>query len=153
MELAQILDRDAVMPSVKVTSQKQLFQDLAARAAEVYGLDAREIIDGLIEREKLGSTAMGRGVAIPHARASRLDRIVAVFARLDRPIEFDAVDGQPVDLVLMLLAPEESGADRLRALARCSRLLRSIESCDKLRATTKADALYALLTEPQANAA
>jgi len=153
MELAQIIAREAILPALKVGSKKQLYQELAARAADVYGVPARRVIEGLIAREKLGSTAMAGGVAIPHAPIAGLDRIVGVFARLERAVDFDAADGQPVDLVLMLLAPDETGADRLRALARCSRLLRSSETCAKLRATTKADALYALVTEPQASRA
>ena len=153
MDLAEIIAREAVLPTLKVGSKKQLFQELAARAADVYGVRAREVIEGLTEREKLGSTAMGRGIAIPHARVSGIDRIVGVFARLEKPVDFDAADGEPVDLVLMLLAPEEAGADRLRALARCSRLLRSVDNCAKLRSTAKADALYALITEPQASRA
>jgi len=153
MDLETIIAREAVLPAVKATSKKQLFRELAQKAADVYGLDPRAVIEGLTEREKLGSTAMGRGIAIPHSRVASLDRIVGVFARLERPVDFDAADGAPVDLVLMLLAPEESGADRLRALARCSRLLRESESCQKLRSTSKADALYALITEPNASRA
>lgn len=153
MELSTLIAKDAVLPALKVSSKKQLFQELSARAADSYGISAREICDGLMSREKLGSTAMGNGVAIPHARIPGLKSIVGVFARLDRAVEFDAADGQPVDLVLMLLAPEDSGADHLRALARCSRLLRSADACEKLRATNKGDALYALITEPQASRA
>jgi len=149
MDLSQIIAREAIVPAAKVGSKKQLFQELAAKAADVYGVSARDVIDGLTAREKLGSTAMGRGIAIPHTRVSGIDRIVGVFARLERPVDFGSADGEPVDLVVMLLAPEEAGADRLRALARCSRLLRSGESCAKLRATSKADALYALITEPK----
>ena len=148
MEIADIVSKGAVIPGLKVSSKKQLLQELAARAAQEYGLKARAIIDGLMAREQLGATAMGDGVAIPHARVPGLTGIVGAFARLERPVEFDAADGQPVDLVFMLLAPEESGADHLRALARVSRLLRHSGVREKLRATQKAPALHALITEP-----
>lgn len=148
MEIADIVSRSVVLPLLKVTSKKQLFQELGNRAAEAYGLDARAVIAGLVAREQLGSTAMGDGVAIPHARIKGLGQIVGVFARLEKPVDFDAADGEPVDLVFMLLAPEESGADHLRALARVSRLLRVPAARDKLRSTTNGDAIYALITEP-----
>jgi PTS system nitrogen regulatory IIA component len=148
MEIADIVTKGAVIPGLKVTSKKQLLQELAARAAQEYGLAPRRVIEGLMAREQLGATAMGDGVAIPHARVPGLTSIVGVFARLERPVEFDAADGQPVDLVFMLLAPEESGADHLRALARVSRLLRNAATREKLRATVKGPALHALVTEP-----
>jgi PTS system nitrogen regulatory IIA component len=148
MELADLVGTSVILPALKVGSKKQLFQELANRAADVYHLNAREVIAGLMAREQLGSTAMGNGVAIPHARIVGLGTIVGVFARLERPVDLDAADGQGVDLVFMLLAPEAADAEHLRALARVSRLLRSPETCDKLRATSKAPALYALLTEP-----
>lgn len=153
MEIADIVGRSVVVPSLRVTSKKQLFQELGNRAAEAYGLNARAVIAGLVAREQLGSTAMGDGVAIPHARMPGLTSIVGVFARLEKPVDFEAADGQGVDLVFMLLAPENSGADHLRALARVSRLLRAAEVRDKLRATTKAEAIYALITEPAASRA
>lgn len=153
MEIADIMSKGAVIPSLKVGSKKQLFHELASRAADEYGLSARVVIDGLMARERLGATAMGDGVAIPHARVPGLQSIVGVFARLDRPVDFDAADGQGVDLVFMLLAPETSGAEHLRALARVSRLLRASEMREKLRATAKAPALYALITEPLASRA
>ena len=153
MEISEIVSKGAVVPALKVGSKKQLLQELAARAAQEYALKSRAVIDGLMAREQLGATAMGDGVAIPHARVPGLSRIVGVFARLERPVDFDAVDGQPVDLVFMLLAPEESGADHLRALARVSRLLRDPGVREKLRATEKAPALHALITEPMASRA
>jgi len=153
MQLADIVTKGAVIPCLKVASKKQLLQELANRAAQEYGLNARTVIEGLMAREQLGATAMGDGVAIPHARVPGLERIVGVFARLDRPVAFDAADGQGVDLAFMLLAPEESGADHLRALARVSRLLRAPDIRDKLRATAKSPALHALLTEPAASRA
>ena len=153
MEIADIVSKGAVMPALKVGSKKQLLQELAGRAAQEYGLNTRAVIDGLMAREQLGATAMGDGVAIPHARVAGLSQIVGVFARLVRPVEFDAADGQPVDLVFMLLAPESAGADHLRALARVSRLLRDAGVREKLRATAKGPALHALITEPMASRA
>ncbi|GMG84891.1 PTS IIA-like nitrogen regulatory protein PtsN [Paralimibaculum aggregatum] len=153
MELADLVAKSAILPSLKVSSKKQLFQEIANRAADAYKLKPRDVIAGLTAREQLGSTAMGDGVAIPHARIAGLDHIVGLFARLDRPVDFDAMDGRGVDLVFVLLAPEESGADHLRALARVSRLLRSGEVCEKLRETAKGEALYALITEPMASRA
>lgn len=153
MELADLIARDAILPAVKAASKKQLFQEIATRARDAYGLEPRLVLEGLVAREKLGSTAMGGGVAIPHARLPGLDSIIGLFARLERPVDFEAADGQGVDLVFVLLAPEESGADHLRALARVSRLLRDSDLRRKLRETTEAPALYALLTEPLASRA
>lgn len=147
MELAELVPPQAVLPSVKASGAKQALQEIGRRAADVFGLDCRVVTDGLLAREKLGSTAMGAGVAIPHARIAGLDRIVGLFARLDRPVDFEAADGQGVDLLFVLLAPEEAGADHLRALARVSRLLRSEQTRQKLRASDGSDALHALLTE------
>lgn len=153
MELADLIARDALLPALKAGSKKQVLTEIANRAAEAYGLSPRKVCEGLMEREKLGSTAMGQGVAIPHARIAELDRIVGVFARLERPVDFEAADGEGVDLVFCLLAPEEAGADHLRTLARVSRLLRDQETRAKLRATADSAALYALITEPLASRA
>lgn len=153
MELADLVQKGAILPALKAGSKKQLFQDIANRAAEVYGVNAREVISGLLAREQLGSTAMGDGVAIPHARLEGLTQIVGIFARLEKPVDFDAMDGRGVDLVFALLAPEHAGADHLRALARVSRLLRSGELREKLRETSRSEALYALITEPLASRA
>ena len=153
MELADLIARDAILPAVKAGSKKQILQEVALRARDAYGMDARQVVEGLLAREKLGSTAMGGGVAIPHARLPDLKSIVGLFARLDKPADFEAADGQGVDLVFVLLAPEESGADHLRALARVSRLLRDPELRGKLRETADAGALYALITEPLASRA
>ena len=151
MELADIVAKAAILPALKVASKKQLFQELATRAADVYRVQPRTVIAGLTAREQLGSTAMGEGVAIPHARIEGLEHIVGLFARLEKPVDFDALDSMPVDLVFVLLAPEEAGADHLRALARVSRLLRGAAVREKLRTSTKADSLYALITEPAAS--
>ncbi|MGF1447326.1 MAG: PTS sugar transporter subunit IIA [Pikeienuella sp.] len=153
MQLADLVAKAAVIHNLKASSKKQLFQEIANRAADAYGLSSHDVIAGLTAREQLGSTAMSDGVAIPHARIRGLDHIVGLFARLEKPVDFDAVDGRGVDLVFCLLAPEQSGADHLRALARVSRLLRCAATCDKLRETRKPDALYALITEPPASRA
>lgn len=147
MEIRDILATDAVSCNLRATSKKQLFQEIAARAADVYGLDARAIFEALLERERLGGTGMGRGVAAPHARLDGVEAIRGVFMRLEKPIDFDAVDDQPVDLVFALLAPEDAGADHLRALARVSRALRDPGVCAKLRSCADSTALYAVLTE------
>ncbi|HET7408904.1 MAG TPA: PTS sugar transporter subunit IIA, partial [Paracoccaceae bacterium] len=122
MELTDLVSPEAVLCAVKAGSKKQALQEIAHRAAEAYGLDTRSVVEGLLAREKLGSTAMGNGVAIPHARISGLGQIVGLFARLERPVDFEAADGQGVDLLFTLLAPQEAGADHLRALAKVSRL-------------------------------
>lgn len=148
MEISDLLAPEAVTPSLKAQGKKQLLQDLAARAAALTGLPERRIFETLMERERLGSTGMGQGIAIPHGRVAGLTKITGVFARLETPIAYEAVDDQPVDLVFLLLAPEGAGADHLKALARVSRLLRNQVMCEKLRAANNPDVLYALLIEP-----
>jgi PTS system nitrogen regulatory IIA component len=152
MNISDLLAPDAVIAALKVQSKKQLLQDVSARAAAQTKLPERKIFEILNERERLGSTGVGQGIAIPHGRVPDLKTIVGVFARLESPIDYDAVDKQPVDLVFMLLAPADAGADHLKALARVSRLLRNQQACEKLRAATKAEALYAILTEPTLSA-
>ncbi|HEY5337715.1 MAG TPA: PTS IIA-like nitrogen regulatory protein PtsN [Rhizomicrobium sp.] len=147
MEIIDLLVPDAVLPSLKAQGKKQLLQELAERAAVLTSLPERRIFETLIERERLGSTGMGQGIAIPHGRIAGLPKIVGLFARMETPIAYDAVDNQPVDLVFLLLAPEGAGADHLKALARVSRLLRNQATCDKLRAAKEAPVLFALLTE------
>ena len=147
MEIVDPLVPEAVLPSLKVQSKKQLLQELAQRAAELTGLPERRIFETLIERERLGSTGMGQGIAIPHGRLAGLSKISGLFARLETPIAYDAVDNQPVDLIFLLLAPEGAGADHLKALARVSRLLRNQATCEKLRATKDGQVLFSLLTE------
>jgi PTS system nitrogen regulatory IIA component len=146
MELHEFVVPEAVAARLRATSKKQLFQEIGARAADVYDLDARKIFEALLERERLGSTAMGRGVAAPHARIDGLDSVKGVFFKLEKPIEFDALDDEPVDLVCALIAPENAGADHLRALARVSRTLRDPGACAKLRSCGDASSLYAVLT-------
>lgn len=147
MDLSDLIGAEAIAPALKATSKKQLLQELAARAAETYALDSRTVFEALMERERLGATGMGHGVAIPHARLHGVDSILGYFARLDKGVDFDAADGAPVDLVFLLLAPEDAGADHLKALARVSRLLRNEGRCAKLRSTADASAIYAILTE------
>jgi PTS system nitrogen regulatory IIA component len=146
MHLADLISPEAVIPSLRAKTKKQLLQELAARAARLTGLQERYVFDTLLQRERLGSTGLGEGIAIPHGKLAGLKRIVGIFARLAEPVEFDAVDGEPVDIVFLLLAPEGAGADHLKALARISRLLREGHAVDKLRASKDASALYAVLT-------
>ncbi len=147
MQLSKIISADNVLPAVQAGSKKQLLQLLSDRAAAFTGLNERTIFDALMQREKLGSTGLGNGIAIPHGRFAGIDRVHGLFARLTRPVDFDAPDHQPVDIVFLLMAPEGAGADHLKALARVSRLLRNAQLVDKLRATSDRDALYALITE------
>ncbi len=149
MHLGDLISPEAVVPSLKTQSKKQLLQELSARAARIAGLPERDVFDVLWQREQLGSTGLGQGVAIPHGKLGGLKRIVGLFARLSEPVEFDAVDGEPVDIVFLLLAPEGAGADHLKALARISRLLREGPAVDKLRASKDAAALYAVLTQEE----
>jgi PTS system nitrogen regulatory IIA component len=149
MHLGDLISPKDVVPSLKAQGKKQLLQDLSARAARTAGLPERDVFDVLWQREQLGSTGLGQGVAIPHGKLAGVKRIVGVFARLAEPVEFDAVDGEPVDIVLVLLAPEGAGADHLKALARISRLLREGSAVDKLRASKDAAALYAVLTQEE----
>ena len=138
---------EAVLASVKASGKKALLAELASRAAGLYALDERRLFDRLVEREALGSTGVGGGIAIPHGRVATIASPCGLFARLAQPVAFDAIDERPVDVVFLLMAPEGAGADHLKALARVSRLLRDRSLVDKLRATESAEALYALLVE------
>ncbi|MBN9498394.1 MAG: PTS IIA-like nitrogen regulatory protein PtsN [Alphaproteobacteria bacterium] len=153
MDLVDILAPNGVVANSRATSKKQILQDLARKAAELTGAEERAIFDVLLERERLGTTGVGNGIAIPHGKLGGLKRLWGVFARLEKPVDFEAIDEQPVDLVFLLLAPEGAGADHLKALAKVSRLLRDRRICEKLRGSEKPDALYALITEHTANAA
>ena len=148
MELADILAEDAVLCCAGVKTKRQLFEELATRASEISGHDAADILNSITSREELGSTGLGNGIAIPHGKIAGLKDVVALFARLDNPIEFDAVDDQPVDLVVMLLAPAGAGADHLKALSRVARLLRTEAVVDQLRQTNDPALLRAILTTP-----
>jgi PTS system nitrogen regulatory IIA component len=153
MPLTDLVAPNAVIPALKLTNKKQVLQELASKAAELTGQNERAIFEVLLQREKLGSTGVGNGVAIPHGKLPKLDRLFGLFARLGRPVDFEALDGQPVDLLFLLLAPEGAGADHLRALARVARLLRDPDLVRKLREADDATALYAVLTlSPAADA-
>jgi PTS system nitrogen regulatory IIA component len=153
MEITDILSEDGVIAHLKAGSKKQALQELARHAGKLEGLDERTVFDALLERERLGTTGVGLGIAIPHAKLAKIDRLYALFARLDEPVDFDAIDEQPVDLMFVLLAPEGAGADHLKALARVSRLLRNQAVCEKLRGADSAAAIYALLSESEASQA
>lgn len=138
---------DAVLAHAKATGKKALLAELAGKAAGLFKIDERKLFDRLLERERLGSTGIGGGIAIPHGRLTTVAKPVGLFARLVHPVDFDAIDERPVDIVFLLVTPEGAGADHLKALARVSRLLRDRGLVEKLRATEKAEALYALLVE------
>lgn len=150
MDLSDLLTIDAILPRLKANSKKQALLEMSAKAATVVGRTDREILDTLMQREKLGSTGVGHGVAIPHGKLIGLERLVGVFARLDRPVDFESLDNEPVDILFLLLAPENAGADHLKALARIARVLRDTETAAALRAADDAAAMYALLTESDA---
>jgi PTS system nitrogen regulatory IIA component len=147
MDISDLIDPRAVVASLRAANKKQLLQEISRRAAEITGESERAIFDVLLERERLGTTGVGAGIAIPHGKLPGLKRLYGLFARLETPIDFEAIDEQPVDLIFLLLAPGGAGADHLKALARISRLLRDRTVCEKLRGSDKAEALYALLTE------
>jgi PTS system nitrogen regulatory IIA component len=147
MELSKLLMPGAVRFIGQLTGKKRLFQELGEIAAQAYGLNASVATDGLQERESLGATGVGHGIALPHARLDDLDRIVAVFLRMEKPLDYDSVDRQPVDLIFGLFAPKESGVDHLKALALVSRTMRDPGVCAKLRANTDPAKLHAILTE------
>ena len=143
-DFRDILAPEAVRHHLSAPTKKSLFQTIATLAAAQTGLDAREIADRLGERERLGSTGFGQGVAIPHGKVAGLDHVIGLFAKLERPLEFAAIDALPVDLVFVLLSPPDAGVDHLKALARVSRRLRDGGFVAKLRGAGSADALYAL---------
>ncbi len=151
MDLSDLISQEAVVVGLKASSKKQAIQELATKAAELTGLSEREIFDTLLQRERLGSTGVGHGVAIPHGKLVKLDKLVGVFARMEKPVDFDALDDQPVDLIFLLLAPEGAGADHLKALARIARQLRDTKIASGLRAAIDAEAAFVLLTQPQSS--
>ena len=153
MEINELISAESVIPDLRASSKKQALQDLARRAAGITGLHERAIFDVLMERERLGTTGVGNGIAIPHGKMANLDRLYGLFARLEHSVDFQSIDEQPVDLIFLLLAPESAGADHLKALARVSRLLRDGSVCEKLRGTNDAEALFALLTGSMENRA
>jgi PTS system nitrogen regulatory IIA component len=149
MELGKILSPDAIRVVSVQSSKKRLFHMLGEMADSVYGLDTKTVVNALLERETLGPTGVGHGVALPHARLAGLSHVVGLFVLLEKPIEFDAVDNVPVDLVFTLLAPENAGVEHLRALALVSRTLREPNVCAKLRANADPATLFTILTESQ----
>lgn len=154
IELSDLLTPRGMIAQLRAANKRQVLQELARRAATMTEVPERRIYEVLAERERLGTTGIGRGVAIPHGKLAELTHLHGLFARLERPVPFDAIDDQPIDLVFVLLAPVDAGADHLKALARVSRLLRDHAMCEKLRGTDSADALYALLAaETQSHAA
>lgn len=152
MQLSDIIEIKGILPALKVTNKRQLLQELAHQAAKRTKLDSRQIFDALLHRERLLSTGLGQGTAVPHGKFAGLDRVHGFFARLVAPVDFESVDEQPVDLVFLLLSPESAGGDHLTALARVSRVFRDPATVQKLRGTEDASGLYAILTEPAATA-
>jgi len=148
MDISDLLKPEAILPAVHAQSKKQVLQEICAAAARQTGLGERHIFDTILQRERLGSTGVGQGVAIPHGKLATLNALVGVFARLDKPVDFDSLDDQPVDLVFALLAPEGAGADHLKALARVARVLRDSEVAQQLRMAADTNQLYAVLTAP-----
>ncbi len=151
MDISDLILPESVIANLRVTSKKQALQELAKKAAELTGQPERALFEVLMERERLGTTGVGHGIGIPHGKLPELDRLYGLFARLESPIDFDAIDEQPVDLIFVLLAPETAGADHLKALARVSRLFRDRSVCEKLRGTDSGEAIYALLTQSPAS--
>lgn len=151
MQLSDIIHSNAVIPKLKASSKKKVLQELADFAAGIVAIDAKLIFETLMQRERLGSTGLGHGIAIPHGKIGEIDKVYGVFARLAQPVDFEATDDEPVDLIFLLLAPENAGADHLKALARISRMLRDQALVEKLRGTEDAGGLYSILTEPSAS--
>ena len=149
-DLSDLLTPDAVLAGVAAPNKKTLFQQLAAAGGGLTGVEPRLIVDRLIERERLGSTGFGGGIAIPHGKIDGIDHIVGVFARLPTPIDFQAVDDMPVDIVFLLLSPPDAGVEHLKALSRVSRRLRDRPFVAKLRGAGSPDALYALFAHADA---
>lgn len=152
MLIADIFGPGAILCDLKVQNKKQLLHELAeglsAQSAGEAAVEARAIFDILLQREKLGSTGLGGGIAVPHGRLAGISRVQGLFARLASPVDFDSIDGEPVDIVFALVSPDHAGADHLTALARVSRLLRDQKTLAKLRGTNSAEGLYAIITEP-----
>jgi len=146
MELADILSEESVVACTDIRDKQHLLDVLSRHAAGLTGQDPQAILEALTAREELGSTGLGNGIAIPHGKSAGVSRVMAVFARLAEPVDFDAVDDQPVDLAMMLLAPMGAGADHLKALARVARLLRTESVVEQLRAADEPKKLYEILT-------
>ena len=151
MDLSDLIEVPAVLPALKANSKKQLLQLLAEKASAITGLPEREIFDTILQRERLGSTGVGNGIAIPHGKLPGVDAITGVFARLETPVDFEALDDQPVDLVFLLIAPEGAGADHLKALSRIARVLRDGDTVAKIRGTKDATAIHTFLASTPAS--
>lgn len=147
MDLRDLINQDSVVAGLRSSSKKQVIQVLSDHAAKITGLSERLIFDTLLQRERLGSTGVGHGIAIPHGKFEKLDQIVGLFAKLEKPIDFEAQDNEPVDLIFLLLAPEGAGADHLKALSRVARTLRDPVIAEKVRASSDGIAIYSILTE------
>jgi nitrogen PTS system EIIA component len=145
MEICDLLSTESIVSIVRASSKKQALQELAAHASKISGQNDRAIFDILLERERLGTTGIGRGVAIPHGKLPDINRLYGVFAKFEQPVDFDSVDDQAVDMVFLLLAPENAGADHLKALARISRMFRDPDMCKKLRGAKDDNTLCKLL--------
>lgn len=154
MDLSDLVQAPAIIPALKANSKKQVLQLLAERAAAITGIPEREVFDTILQRERLGSTGVGNGIAIPHGKLPGVKQITGVFARLEHPVDFEALDDQPVDLVFLLLAPEGAGADHLKALSRIARVLRDADTVAKIRGARDAAAIHTLLASaPTSHAA
>jgi PTS system nitrogen regulatory IIA component len=151
MDVSDFLAPHAVFPRAKAGSKKALLEFLAQKAAPLVALPFDIVFEAVWERERLSTTGVGQGIALPHGRLKGVTRPVGVFVRVEKPVDFESLDGLPVDLAFLLLTPEGAGADHLKALARISRLFRNQTVCEKLRGSKDASALYAILTEPAAN--
>lgn len=147
MNLGEFIDFSSIRTKLSAATKRQLLQQLGQVAAQKLGLDPGEVVDSILAREKLGSTGFGGGVAIPHGKVDGLDRVFGMVARLDEPVDFDAIDKMPVDLVFLLLSPPDAGADHLRALAAVSRLVRHASAIEKIRGARDRDALAAVLMD------
>ena len=145
MKISDIMTVNNISVAIKANSKRQLLQELAEKAAEITGITERTIFDIVLERENLGSTGFGGGTALPHGRLTGIDKVYGFFARLSTPVDFEAIDGKPVDLIFLLLSPEGSGADHLTALAQVSRILKDEATCEKLRQAETREQIYALL--------
>ena len=148
MDLGDLVTQEGIIPSLKATTKKQSLQELANHAEKLTGISQREIFDTLLQRERLGSTGLGRGLAVPHVKFRSLSEIVCIFARLEQPIDFEALDDEPVDLIFLLLAPEHASGDHLKALAKISRLLRQPEVSTQLRGSRDTDSILSVLRTP-----
>jgi PTS system nitrogen regulatory IIA component len=153
MTLIDLLSPAAVISPLRANGKKQALQELALHASKLTALPERELYEALLQRERLGSTGIGDGIAIPHGRMAGIDRLVGLFARVEKPIDFEALDGQPVDIIFVLIAPEGAGADHLKALARVARVLRNQAVLEQIRMVRDPETIYALLVESAAQAA